>query len=71
MDKDIKNFIKEFKGKEFKDFVLFVYNKMQKDIGSKRKKQDKDKYIKVRQNFLNYIIANENAITVELNKKYK
>jgi predicted transcriptional regulator len=44
---------------------------MQKDIGSKRKKQDKDKYIKVRQNFLNYIIANENAITVELNKKYK
>jgi hypothetical protein len=71
MDKNIQGFIKEFKGKEFKDFVLFVFKKMQKDIDLKKKKQDKDKYIKVRQNFLNYIIANEKAITIELNKKYK
>jgi hypothetical protein len=69
MDKNIQGFIKEFKGKEFKDFALYVYSTLQKEIDLKKKKQDKDKYIKIRQSVLNYIIANERAISVELNKK--
>jgi hypothetical protein len=32
--------------------------------------EDKDKYIKIIQNVLNYIIANERARSVELDKKY-
>jgi predicted transcriptional regulator len=71
MDIYIKPLIKDFKGKNFKDFALFVNAKMKKEIDSRKKKQDKDKYIKIRQNVLNYIIANERAISIELNKKNK
>jgi hypothetical protein len=71
MNNQLKPLIKNFKGKDFKDFALYVYSTLQKEIDSKKKKQDKDKYIKIRQSVLNYIIANERAISVELNKKSK
>lgn len=67
----LKPLIKQFKGKHFNDFAEYVYLSFQKEIDSKKKKQDKDKYIKIRQSVLNYIIANERAISVELNKKSK
>jgi hypothetical protein len=69
MNNQLKPLIKNFKGKDFKDFALYVYSTLQKEIDLKKKKQDKDKYIKIRQSVLNYIIANERAISVELNKK--
>jgi hypothetical protein len=69
MNNQLKPLIKNFKGKDFKDFALYVYFTLQKEIDLKKKKQDKDKYIKIRQSVLNYIIANERAISVELNKK--
>lgn len=62
----ISPLIKSFKGKDFKDFVLYVFTSMQNEIDSKKKKHDKDKYIKIRQSVLNYIIANERAIVTEL-----
>jgi hypothetical protein len=71
MNNQLKPLIKNFKGKDFKDFALYVYSTLQKEIDLKKKKQDKDKYIKIRQSVLNYIIANERAISVELNKKSK
>ena len=71
MNNQLKPLIQNFKGKDFKDFAVYVYATMQKEIDSKKKKQDKDKYIKIRQSVLNYIIANERAISVELNKKSK
>lgn len=71
MNNQLKPLIKNFKGKDFKDFALYVYSTLQKEIDSKKKKHDKDKYIKIRQSVLNYIIANERAISVELNKKSK
>jgi len=69
MNNQLKPLIKNFKGKDFKDFALYVYSTLQKEIDLKKKNQDKDKYIKIRQSVLNYIIANERAISVELNKK--
>ena len=69
MNNQLKPLIKNFKGKDFGEFALYVYATMQKEIDSKKKKRDKDKYIKIRQSVLNYIIANERAISVELNKK--
>jgi hypothetical protein len=66
---EVQGLLKDFKGKDFKDFAAYVYVTMQKEIDSKKKKQDKDKYIKIRQSILKYIIANERAISVELNKK--
>jgi hypothetical protein len=71
MNNQLKPLIKNFKGKDFKDFAVYVYTIMQKEIDSRKKKQDKDKYIKIRQSILKYIIANERAISVELNKKSK
>jgi hypothetical protein len=71
MDNYLKTLIEDFGSNNFKDFALFVHTKMQKEIDSKKKKQDKDKYIKIRQSILNYIIANEKAISIELNKKSK
>jgi len=71
MNNQLKPLIKNFKGKDFKDFALYVYSTLQKEIDLKKKNQDKDKYIKIRQSVLNYIIANERAISVELNKKSK
>lgn len=69
MENYINPLIKSFKGNDFKDFALYVYTSMQKEIDSKKKKQDKDKYIKIRQSVLNYIIANERAIVTELKKQ--
>lgn len=69
MEKYINPLIKNFKGKDFKDFVLCVFTSMEKEINSRKKKKDKDKYIKIRQSVLNYIIANERAIVTELKKK--
>lgn len=72
MKKYLSSLIKNFNGKDFKDFALYVYSTMQKEIESKKKKQDKDKYIKIRQSVLNYIIANEKAIVIELrNRNHK
>lgn len=72
MKKYLDLLIKNFKGKDFSDFALYVYATLQKEIESKKKKQDKDKYIKIRQSVLNYIIANEKAIVIELrNQNHK
>lgn len=69
MNEHLNPLMQNFEGKDFKDFVLYVYATMQKKIDSKKKKQDKNKYIKIRQSVLNYIIANERAIVTELRKK--
>ena len=69
MENYINPLVKSFKGKDFKDFVLRVFMSMQKEIDLKKRKPDKDKYIKIRQSVLNYIIANERAIVTELRKK--
>ncbi len=46
MENYINPLIKSFTGKDFKDFALYVHTSMQKEIDSRKKKQDKDKYIK-------------------------
>lgn len=69
MDNYLKTLIKDFKGKDFKDFVAYVYITLDREIDSSKKKQDKNKYIKIRQSILKYIIAKERAISIQLNKK--
>ena len=71
MENYIKRLIKDFKGKDFKDFVEYVYITLDKEVSSRKKKQDKNKYIKIRQSVLEYIIAKERAISIELSKKSK
>lgn len=64
----LKKLIKEFKNRDFKNFVGYVYTVLQKEIDSTKHKQDKDKYIKIQKNILGYIVSNEKAITSELGK---
>ncbi len=71
MDNYLKSIIKEFKSKDFKDFISFIYEKMQKEIDLQKRKVDKDKYIKIRKSILGYIVSNERAITSELCKVKK
>jgi len=71
MNEYIKSLIKTFKGKTIQDFSAYIYSTLQKEIDTKKKKVDKDKYIKIRQSVLNYIFANERSIVAEFNKKYK
>ena len=71
MENYIKRLIKDFTGKDFKDFVEYVYITFDKELSSRKKKQDKNKYIKIRQSVLEYIIAKERAISIELSKKSK
>jgi hypothetical protein len=69
MNDYLQKLIQEFKNKDFKNFVGYVYATLQKEIDAAQHKRDKDKYIKIRKNILGYIVSNERAITSELSKK--
>ena len=51
---------------DFKDFVSYVYFTIDNKINSTKQKSIKNKYIKIRQSAIRYIVANENAITSEI-----
>lgn len=68
MDKYLKTLIQNFKGKDYKDFLGYVYKTFENQIDVSKEKHQ-DKYIKIRQSVLNYIIANERAIVTELRKQ--
>ena len=62
----IKNLIQNFKKGDFKDFVSYVYFAIDNKINSTKQESIKNKYIKIRQSAIRYIIANEKAITSEI-----
>ena len=63
-----KNFNSESKNPKeiFKDFVSYVYFTIDNKINSTRQESIKNKYIKIRQSAIRYIVANEKAITSEI-----
>jgi hypothetical protein len=50
----------------FKDFVSYVYFTIDDKIKSTKQESIKNKYIKIRQSAIRYIVANEKAITSEI-----
>ena len=52
----------------FNDFVYHVYISFDGIVGGKKHKRKTDKYIKIRQKIINYIIANEKAIMFKLSR---
>ena len=50
----------------FKDFVSYFYFTIDDKIKSTKQESIKNKYIKIRQSAIRYIIANEKAITSEI-----
>ena len=50
----------------FKDFVSYFYFTIDDKIKSTKQESIKNKYIKIRQSAIRYIVANEKAITSEI-----
>lgn len=68
MDSYIKELIKNSNSKNFEKFYEYVYMTFEKQICSAKHKKDKNKYIKIRESILRYVVFNERAINLELRK---
>ena len=71
MDNYLKSLIKDFNGTNYEQFAKYIYMTFQREIDVSKGKQ-KDKYIKVRNELLKYIVANISNVTLELRRnKYQ
>ena len=50
----------------FNDFLYHCFTTIDKTITSEKRKRNKDKYIIMRHNLINYLIANERKVTSKL-----
>ena len=66
----IQSFKSNSKSK-YKDFVAYIYITFANKINYSKSQSIKNKYIKIRKDLLQYVVANERAITSEINKKNK
>jgi hypothetical protein len=55
----------------FNDFIKYFYFALDKEIQSNKSDLLKNKYIKIRKNGLNYIIANEKSIMSDICNRIK
>jgi len=71
MNQYIQELIKDFNGTNYEQFAKYIYMTFQREIDVSKGKQ-KDKYIKVRNELLKYIVANRSNVTLELRRnKYQ
>ena len=71
MNIEIKELIKNYNGTSYEYFAKYIYTTFQKEIDASKGKQ-KDKYIKIRNDILKYIVANRSNVTLELRRnKYQ
>ena len=71
MNSYIQELIKDYKGASFEHFTRYVYMTFQREIDMSKGKQ-KDKYIKIRNDILKYIVSNRGNVTLELRRnKYQ
>jgi len=68
MNPYIQELINDFSGTNYEQFARYIYATYQREIDSSKGKQ-KDKYIKVRNEILKYIVSNRGNITLELRRK--
>jgi len=68
MNPYIQELIKEYNGTNYEQFARYIYTTFQKEIDVSKGKQ-KDKYIKIRNDILKYIVSNRGNITLELRRK--
>ena len=74
MKKTIEQLIQSFEPKSmnrkqiFNDFLYHCFTTIDQRITSENRKRNKDKYIIMRQNLINYLIANERKVTPKLYK---
>ena len=74
MKKTIEQLIQSFEPKSmnrkqiFNDFLYHCFTTIDQVITSEKRKRKQDKYIIMRQNLMNYLIANERKVTPKLYK---
>ena len=74
MKKTIEQLIQSFEPKSmnrkqiFNDFLYHCFTTIDQVITSEKRKRKQDKYIIMRQNLINYLIANERKVTLKLYK---
>ena len=68
VDQLIKSFESKTQNKKerYNDFLFHCFQLFEKLINDKKNKRNKDKYVIMRQNLINYLIANERNITSKL-----
>jgi len=67
----ISKLIKDYSGTNYEQFAKYIYMTFQREIDVSKGEQ-KDKYIKVRNELLKYIVANRSNVTLELRRnKYQ
>ena len=69
MSEYLQKLIQGYDNRDFKNFAAYVYVTMQREIDSARTKKQKDKYILIRKQILQYIVKNQKTVTAELQKK--
>jgi len=73
MNKELKQLMKNFESdstgrKRYNDFLLHCFTTFENTIKLNKSKKRINKYNNMRQNLINYLIANEREITLELSK---
>ena len=67
----ISELIRDYNGDNYENFTRYVYLTFQREIDVSKGKQ-KDKYIKIRNDILKYIVSNRGNVTLELRRnKYQ
>ena len=68
IDQLIRSFEPKSKNRKqiFNDFLYHCFITIEKLIDSEKRKRKKDKYVIMRQNLINYLIANERSVTMKL-----
>ena len=67
MNSYISELIKDYSGTNYEQFARYIYMTFQREIDVSKGAQ-KDKYIKVRNDILKYIVVNRGKITSELRR---
>ena len=63
----VSELIKDYEGTSYEHFARYIYMTFQREIDVSKGAQ-KDKYIKVRNDILKYIVVNRGKITLELSR---
>lgn len=69
IDQYISSFINDEKGITFNDFIKYFYFGFDKRIKNEKNKSLKNKYIKMRQSILKYIVDNKRLIINQIQRK--
>ena len=67
MNSYIQELIKDYDGDNYEHFTRYIYMTFQREIDSSGGK-NKNKYIKIRNDILKYIVTNRGNVTLELRR---